>query len=177
MATKPSNLNLVGSQLAEKFDVLRGNHFTLTIPSTPGIFTPTGDLIVLSTTKATLPEYDTEEVVLNYGNTQIKLAGKTTLGEFTATFRNFLSESLIDNLLAWKQKVFDPTTGIMGIASSYKIDGANLVEYKPDLATIVRTWKIDGLWISKLVLGEFDYEKSDERLVEVTFKADYAWKV
>ena len=61
----------------------------------------------------------------------------------------------------------------VGLAKDYKRT-AYLLEYTPTFQ-LVRTWVLEGCWVSGISEGEYDHDSADARVMDVTFVYDKAY--
>jgi hypothetical protein len=135
------------------------------------VFSELGDIGVYG--KAVqLPTVDNGTIVVDYGNTQLKVKGKTKWNDIDITcyaFEKITMEQLWNYLNKLHQQV--------DVGEDYYPD-----DYKKDIQIqllspydlVVGTWKLIGAFVNTLNFGELDY--SNEEIVQprLTISYDYA---
>lgn len=176
MPITDSSLNSSNDLTATRFNLAeyqlqRKNHFEVQFSSNSGIDENLKFMVV----SFPLPKETTESSDINYFNTTIKVAGKTTFDNTTMVLRDAISYDTEQKFLAWRKKVYDPKEGTMGIAEDYKHD-AVVTEWTPDKSTKSRSWRLVGCWPSGIDYGELTYDDGGEKQVSVTICYDYAFR-
>ena len=149
----------------KSYEVQRNNHFELIIPKM-------GDDFTLVVSRCNFPEIGVDVVELNYGNTKAKVAGLVNLGEGSIDVRDSIIKDTEKKINAWQKQVYNPETGKMGWAHSYKRD-CQVNQYAPD-GTYVRSWVLEGAWPSNVTYGEGDYTNGDAKTITMTLQYDNA---
>ncbi len=150
------------------WEVQRKNNFEISIAGV-------GDserLLTLSVVSGALPTESNEVITLNYGNTNIKVAGVFNTEGGTLVVRDFLQkdvEALIDK---WRATVYNKSTDGIGFAADYKKQ-ARVVQYAPD-GTYERTWKIEGVWPSQVSYGDLSNTDGNPKEIQITLQYDKA---
>lgn len=144
------------------------NNFMLEIPGLEG---DDKDLILLSVQASALPKEATNVVTLPYGNTEAKVAGRTTHEDVPITVRDFVDRETRAALLRWRRTVHDPATGITGLPSAYK-KTINLVLVSSD-NSVTRVCKFQGAWPSSMDGGTVDHTSDEPVLIEMTLTYDF----
>ena len=121
-----------------------------------------------------LPKETTEAQDINYFNQTIKVAGKTTFENFTMVLRDSIGFDVEQKFLNWRNRVYDPRTGRMGLAAMYKLD-AIVYEFTPN-RDYYRAWKCEGCFPSGVDYGDMDYDDGGEKQVSVTLSVDRAYR-
>ena len=75
-------------------------------------------------------------------------------------------------LMAWLYKAYNPHTRKGGRMADYKHQ-ATLIEYTQDYEPI-RSWQVEGMFLTKLDEQEFDRENDGKRQISATFVFDRA---
>lgn len=128
------------------------------------------DVISISISKGFVPHFTQTPIVISRGNNKMKFAGPADFGEGTLNLDDFIGAGTKDILLAWQSRSYNVRTEKVGLASDYKRD-AWLIEYTPDFQ-VVRTWRIEGCWISGLSESEYDHESGDKHQITATIQYD-----
>ncbi len=130
------------------------------------------DVLRLSVSKTTLPTETNEEIELAYGNEKVWIAGQTTYEASTLELRDTIDAGTADALMAWRRDVYDPDTGNIGRASTYKRT-ASLFLLASDGSTY-REWQLIGCWPQSVKAGDLDMTDNNVVLIEATIRYDRA---
>jgi len=121
----------------------------------------------------TLPSATNNPITIEYGNTYVKVKGKTRWNDVTMTcyaFEGMTNEQLWKWLNELHQKVDE---GKDYYADQYKRDVTiNLMNPKNDAT--VGTWKLIGAFISDINFGSLDFASEEIVQPEITISYDYA---
>lgn len=150
------------------WEVQRRNNFAF---SMAGIG-DSNQMLTLSVVSCALPTETNEVITLQYGNTNIKVAGVFNTEGGNLVVRDFLqkdAEAMIDE---WRKEVYNKTTDGIGFAADYKRQ-ARIVQYAPD-GTYARTWKIQGVWPSQVTYGDLSNTDNSVKEVQITLQYDKA---
>lgn len=129
----------------------------------------------LAVTNFSLPTITTTPINLQYGNTQVNIAGKTEFGGADSiTCIDYIGADIERIIYNWQMMVTNPETGQQGWAYNYKVDGV-VIEYAPD-GSCLSTWVLRGLWPSAVNYGTLDKGSGDLKSIEVTLSYDIAYK-
>ena len=146
----------------ELFEIQRGNNFEFVIPS--DAFTniqPFGqnaethtvynaaEHIRLSVSSASIPYFSQNVIEVRRGNTAVKYAGVLNYGAGSIRCYDMIGARTKDALMGWQARSGNPLYQTVGQQKDYKMD-CYLLEYTPDYSELVRTWKVEGCWISSL---------------------------
>ena len=169
------------------FEIQRSNNFMFYVPFPEDFFSQDADFqalnnqafanasqfLMLSVDQSFVPHFKNDTIQLKRGNNTMKFAGVPTFESGTAEFTDFIGAGTKDILMAWQRKVYDVKTEKVGLASDYKTT-AYLVEKTPDYQT-VRTWVLEGCWISSLSEDPYNHESNDKHGISCTFEYDKAY--
>lgn len=168
----------------EQYEIQRGNNFDLIIDaglngliaygSDSKTFPNAQEYLRLSVSGMFVPHYSQPAIEVKRGNTSVKYAGPMSYGSGSVSFYDFIGVETKDILMAWQAKSGNPLYQTVGQQSEYKYD-CTLLEYTPDYDRIVRTWKLDGVWISSISEEDFSQDASGARRINVTFEYDRAY--
>ena len=152
---------------AEKgaFEPQRKNNFSLRMQVL-------GRVIQQSLSQFPFPKEVNDPIVVNFGNEQRKVAGRATFDNLDLVVKDFADQPVMSTLIAWRRLVYDPTTGKIGLAKDYKKHG-EIVMFAPN-GTLERTWKIQGVWPSRMDPGGGDMEANSQNLVTIVLSVDKA---
>ena len=158
-----------------KFQLQRKNHFQVQFLPSPYDSTLSIDPELRFMLKSfPLPKETTEAQDINYFNQTIKVAGKTTFESFTMVLRDTIGFDVERKFLDWRNRVYDPRTGRMGLAAMYKLD-AMVYEFTPN-RDYYRAWKCEGCFPSGVDYGDMDYDDGGEKQIQVTLSVDRAYR-
>ena len=146
----------------ELFEIQRGNIFEFIIPvGSMDSIVPFGenaeahkienanDMIRLSVSSASIPYFNQQVIEVRRGNTAVKYAGPISYGAGSIRCYDFIGAKTKDILMGWQARAGNPIYQTVGQQSDYKMD-CYLEEYTPDYSEKVRTWKVEGCWISDM---------------------------
>lgn len=132
----------------------------------------TYDYIRLNVTKASVPNFTVEVKEYRRGNDVIKFAGVPTFAEGSLTVDDVVGLHTKDLLYAWLYKAYNPISRAGGRMVDYK-KNCTLMEYTQDYQ-LIRTWDLQGCFITGITEGEFDRESDDKRSLQVAISYDRA---
>lgn len=144
-------------------EVRRPNNFKIVIN---GIRADEDDVnLELIMQRAFLPKVTLNPIELRHGNEALKFAGAASWEGGQITILDTLSKKELNILLDWFNDTYDTETGTLGLAEEYK-KTATIYEYAAD-GRYVRSWPIEGAWISSVDLGTLD--ATSDALKEISF--------
>ena len=172
----------------ELFEIQRGNNFEFVIPN--GAFTsmtPFGEtaeihsienaneMIRLSVSSASIPYFNQSVIEVRRGNTAVKYAGPLSYASGSITCYDFIGARTKDILMGWQARSGNPLYQTVGQQADYKMD-CFLQEYTPDYSELVRTWKVEGCWISDMSDGGYSQDAGGSaKSINVTIQFDRAY--
>lgn len=121
-----------------------------------------------------LPSESTEQIPINYFNQTIYLAGKTSFETTQFQLRDAMVYDTEMKFLDWRKKVYDPETGMRGLASEYKMD-AIVFEFSSN-GKYYRAWKCVGCFPAAVNYGTMSNENDGYKNISVTLRYDYAYR-
>lgn len=175
----PANkLNAAFMSYEPKYEVQRTNNFRFIIDLSEfnngtGNNVSSGEIIELACDTAGLPTVTNDPIELDYGNSNVKVAGKATVDDVTVAVKDFIEPDVEGILWQWRLKVYNPQTGKVGWAKNYKKQ-AKVVQYGPN-GEVQRSWVLDGVWPTSLDLGDLDYSSGDKKQVSMNLSVDNAY--
>jgi hypothetical protein len=173
----PQNkLNAAFMSYEPKYEVQRTNNFRFIISLsefTNNSGVDSGDIIELACDTAGLPTVSNDPIELDYGNSNVKVAGKATVEDITVAVKDFIEPDVEKILWQWRLKVYNPETGKVGWAKNYKKQ-AKIVQYGPN-GEVKRSWVVDGVWPTSLDLGDLDYSSGDKKQISMNLSVDNAY--
>ena len=131
-----------------------------------------GQLITLSVATYSAPQINIGNIPISYGNNKIKFAGLPEFPDSSIVLNDYIGIDVENILSTWQSCVYNPQNQCVGLAKNYK-KTAYLHEYDP-AGTNVRSWELDGVWISQLQLGDFNQEGNAARQITCTLVYDRA---
>ena len=157
-----------------KYQLQRKNHFQVQFLESPysGFQIDTDLRFMLKSFP--LPKETTETSDINYFNQTIKVAGRTTFDNFTMVLRDAIGFDVERQFLNWRNRVYEPRTGRMGLAAMYKLD-AIVYEFTPN-RDYYRAWRCEGCFPTAVDYGDMDYDDGGEKQVSVTLSVDRAYR-
>lgn len=147
-------------------DIRKNNNFVVHIED----ITDDGNDLDLIIRQAFLPQVSLNPIELRRGNDAKMFAGVATWQGGQITIFDTLSRKELDTLLDWFHQTYDSDTGAIGIASEYKKQGY-ITEFAAD-GRYRRRWKVNGLWISDINLGDLDASSGDMKQLTFTLSID-----
>lgn len=151
-----------------KFEPQRQHQFLVEIE----LDEPTKRLITLSLMRAFVPTMTNDEISIPYLNEIVYVAGKYTPTDQNVEIVDYIDEDSQQLIYNWKTQVYDPTTGFIGAAASYK-KRANILLLSPD-GQKVRTWELLGVWPKSVNFGALEMGSTDSVKIEMTLRYDKA---
>ena len=151
------------------FEPQRQANWTLEIAD-PSI--DVNDVIQFSLESGFLPSRSNEEIELHFGNERRYVAGKALYEAGTLVVKDFVDARTAKIVSDWQELVYNPATGVVGLASQYKKE-ANIVLFGPN-GTGRRVWTLVGLWPQAVNFGSLDMTANDKVTIEMTMRYDVA---
>lgn len=164
----PKQFNANHLSTNRTYEVQRTNHFEVMIPDL-------GEEFTLSVSRCSLPEMTINAIEVAHGNSKVKVAGGVDMGEGSLDVRDSILPDIEKKLQDWQHKAYNPKTGKMGWVDEYKRD-CSVIQYAPD-GTYLRTWKMEGCWITGFTPGDMDYENPDKKMISLTLAYDNCYRV
>lgn len=160
---------LGASHLASSgFEVQRTNNFEIQIDNVSKV-----RMLTLSVVSGFLPNESNEVIQLNYGNTQITVAGAARPNNSgTLVVRDLVQEDMEAVIDEWRATVYQKSTDAIGFAADYK-KVAKVTQYAPD-GTLLRVWNLEGVWPSSVDYGQISYDSPGVKSISITLQYDKA---
>ena len=130
------------------------------------------ETLKLSVTKCPVPHFEIATNEYRRGNDVVKFAGVPTWNGGTITVADYVGLDTKSLLMSWLYKAYNPHTRKGGRMKDYK-KTATLCEYTQDYE-LIRTWTIEGMFITKITEDDFDKENDGPRKLNVEFVVDRA---
>lgn len=148
------------------FEVQRTNNFEVAIEGLTDDFT-------LSIQSTGLPTTSNDPIELSYGNSKVKVAGQATFEDVSLVVNDYITIDIERQCHAWRKQVYDPETDAVGWAEKYKRNG-RIYQYGPD-GTVIRTWRIIGVWPTSIDSGELNYDGAEKKQITMSLSVDKAY--
>lgn len=161
--------NLGASHLASQgMEIQRTNNFEIQIDNVSN-----QRILTLSVVSGFLPNESNEVISLNYGNTQITVAGAARVNNSgSLVVRDMIQEDVEKMIDDWRASVYNKTTDAIGFAYDYK-KSAKVTQSAPD-GTLLRVWNLEGVWPSAVDYGTISYESTGVKTISITLQYDKA---
>jgi hypothetical protein len=163
--TNPQSADHIAAT-AGTFEPQRQNNFSVEF----AIGASDKDIIVMSHQGFPLPKESNEEVTIPYQNETRYVAGKYAVDAGTLVLTDYVDVDTRGAIMRWRKMVYDPATGIVGLAKDYKKTGY-IVMTAPD-GTRTRVCKLKGSWPQAVDGGELTMDASDKVTMSVTIRYD-----
>ena len=178
----------ISSNLAN-YEAARSGFFTLVIDDLSNLLKPdyTGDpeaatdndrisngqeVLRLNVIKAPVPQFSLGTEEFRRGNDVVKFATVPTWDSGTIVVDDIVGLDTKSVLTAWLYLAYNPHTRKGGRMKDYK-KTATLCEYTQDYE-LIRSWTIEGMFITKLSEDDFDRENDGKRKISAEFSYDRA---
>lgn len=184
----------IGSyHLAERpdlYEIQRGNNFEFTVEGLnktlrAGInpeAQPTDDdyiasnaedVLKFSVVSFTEPHFSQSPIEIRRGNSVFKVAGTPTFDKGSLVINDYIGADGKSILMAWQNLSYNVATEKVGYMKDYK-KRCYLREYTPAYK-LVRTWTLEGCWVSGIQGGDFNAESNDKKTITATIEYDKAY--
>lgn len=168
------------------FEVQRQNHFEVSITFIPQYDIGDGTVgtdptfnqeFRISVQSIDIPDWSVDPVDIEIGNQTVHVAGRPSLGgNISIVLNDFIGLDLENRLYNWFRLVYDPETGLMGLAYKYKTE-MNLYMYAPD-GSCQRAWRCTGVFPTGISGGgSFDYGSGDKRQLTMELSVDFIYPI
>jgi hypothetical protein len=158
-----------------KYEVQRTNNFEFIIDLSEfsnGTTISSGEIITLACDTVGLPSISTDPIELDYGNSNVKVAGRATVDDISVAVKDFIEPDVENILWQWRLRVYNPENGKVGWTPNYK-KSATIVQYGPN-GEVRRKWQIFGVWPLSLDLGDLDQSSGDKKQITMNLSVDNA---
>lgn len=165
-------LTMLGAShlISPKYEVQRTNNFEIQITGVSD-----QETLKLAVVSGFLPNESNEVISLNYGNTQVTVAGAARPNNSgSLVVRDLIgSEVDIEGMIdAWRASVYDKETDAIHFAADYK-KTAKVTQSAPD-GTLLRVWDLTGVWPSAVDYGQISYDSPGAKTISITLQYDKA---
>ena len=195
LKTEPSTIATPGNQIgtyylsdnANMYEIQRRNNFEFVVPfalplKRAGLLDTDTDaddyfgaeeaqhVIKIACSSVDIPTYSQGIITVRRGNTAIKYAGVPEFGAGSITLNDYIGPDVVGIMTAWQNRSYNIGTEKVGLVKDYKMD-CKLLQYSPDYQ-LVRTWVLQGCWISQLSFGAMNSEQGNDR-TQITAQIQY----
>lgn len=186
---KSLNTTHISANYAQ-YEAARNAFFTLVINDLDNLLKPnyTGDpeapdadrysadviepAIRLNVTKCPIPSFSVATEHYRRGNDVVNFATVPTFTDGTIEVDDVVGLDTKSILYAWLYLAYNPNNRMGGRMQDYK-KTATLCEYTQDYE-LIRSWDIEGIFITEITEGEFDRENDGKRKLSAKFVYDRA---
>ena len=171
------------------YEAARSGFFTLVVDNLTNLLKPNfkGDareatdvdriqnaqsLLKLNVVAATVPQFSVGTEEFRRGNDTVKFATVPTWEGGSLTVDDIVGLDTKSLLISWLYLAYNPHTRKGGRMADYK-KTATLCEYTQDYE-LIRTWTLEGVFITKVSDDEFNREQDGKRQLKVEFSYDRA---
>ena len=126
----------------------------------------------LNVLKSPVPHFSVGTEEFRRGNDVVKFATVPSWENGTITVDDIVGIDTKSILMAWLYLAYNPHTRKGGRMADYK-KTASLLEYTQDYE-LIRTWTIDGIFVTGITEDDFDRENDGKRRMTVNFAFDRA---
>lgn len=126
----------------------------------------------LNVVSCPIPHFEVATLEYRRGNDVVKFAGVPTWSGGSIKVDDVVGLDTKSILMSWLYKAYNPHTRKGGRMVDYK-KTATLCEYTQDYE-LIRTWRLEGVFVTKLTEDEFNRENDGKRQITVEFSFDRA---
>ena len=193
LKTEPSTIDQLGNQIgtyylsdnANIYEIQRRNNFEFVVPfdlplKRAGLLDTDVEandfieepehVIKIACSAVDIPTFTQSPITVRRGNTAIKYAGVPDFGSGTVTLNDYIGADVVGVMTAWQNLAYNIGTEKVGLVKDYKRD-CKLLQYSPDYQ-LVRTWVLQGCWISALNFGSMNSESNEKVSISATIQYD-----
>lgn len=128
--------------------------------------TDNSQLLTLATAEVGEIVEEQDVITVHYGNGLIKFPSKVSFSDVDWTLNCYCSPSVLTALRDWRKTVYDPSTEIMGLPSSY-MRTAYFIKYDGQ-GNVRDVIKAPGVWCRGLKNGQMNQEGGSLVQISVT---------
>ena len=129
-------------------------------------------VLKLNVVAATVPQFSVGTEEFRRGNDTVKFATVPTWEGGSLTVDDIVGLDTKSLLISWLYLAYNPHTRKGGRMADYK-KTETLCEYTQDYE-LIRTWTLEGVFITKVTDDEFNREQDGKRQLKVEFSYDRA---
>lgn len=130
-------------------------------------------ILTLSLQSFALPKTNLDALETNWLNEKRKFAGTVTFDDLEIVFKDFVDVNTAHIVKKWHEKVYDPSTGKIGLARDYK-KTALITLFAPN-GTFERHYFVEGIWPLTFDPGSIDMTSAEPIKITCTFAIDKAY--
>ena len=119
-----------------------------------------------------LPKESNAPIAVKYGNEERKVAGVAQYEALTLVLKDYADQPAMAAIIEWRRTVYEPSTGVIHLAKEYKKQG-QVKMMAPD-GTLIRSWKLIGMWPSSADPGDGAMDENTQNLVTAKIEIDKA---
>lgn len=131
------------------------------------------DVLRFSVESFSVPTFTQNVITIERGNSVMKAAGKPQFNDGTLVINDYIGADGKSVLMAWQNLSYNVYTEKIGAMADYK-KTCWLSEYTPDYK-LVRTWRLEGCWVSGLQQGDFTMTSDGKKTISATITYDKAF--
>lgn len=131
------------------------------------------EAIRLSVQQTSIPHFTQSPIEIRMGNGVVKAAGLPSFPDGSLVVNDYIGLGTKSVLMAWQALSYNVKDQSIGRMSEYK-KTCYLLEYNPDMTTVIMTWKLYGCFVTGLSQSEFNREQGGKRTVSATIAYDWA---
>lgn len=128
------------------------------------------ELIRLALVSFSLPKTSNEVIEMRYLNEKRKVAGSAVFEDIEFVVRDMMDNDVRGAVRRWREQVYDPITGKVGLARDYKKE-ARLISFGPDGSNELE-WQAIGVFPPGTDWGDHDFEADEDNKITVTLSVD-----
>lgn len=151
----------------------RKNRWILKFDNVPLANSNATEALAIDIMQASRPSVSFDPIEVHRLNERFWFASKPNFEPINCLFYDFDKgkNSAAQILYAWSTSIYNPLTGGMGYAVTYKTN-ATLVMLGPD-GTIIEVWDLFGAFPENVNYQDLTYEGTDAQQVEASIRFDY----
>jgi hypothetical protein len=135
------------------------------LPDVPGTATlsdadPDADDLSLAIESFPIPKRSIGTIELGYLNEKRKFAGSPVYENMNVVYKDLVTNDIRGVLHAWFNAVNNSTTGVTGLATTYKMNGY-CYSFAPD-GTLARQYNVYGIFPTNFDPGDADMSNGDD---------------
>lgn len=156
----------LGTATTQYMDVVRKSNWEVVIAA-PGMAN-----LSMVCASVTIPDTTLEQVEIYHFNERVRIASKPNPQKLEIEIYDYVPQTMFTALWNWYNLVYNPNTGVIGYASTYKYQGQiNLIDVT---GAAVRTWYCMGLWptTAPVPSGNLTYEDMNAVRIKMSLSCD-----
>lgn len=122
--------------------------------------------------KASSPQFDTNEILLEHINVYRKIKGKVKWSDMTLDLYDPIAPSGAQSVMEWARLAHESVTGRDGYSDFYKKD--IVLNILGPVGDVVSEWIIKGAFVKNANFGDYDWSQGDAAAnISLTIAMDY----